>query len=232
MRLAVIPARGGSKRIPRKNIKMFCGKPMIAWSIHAAIESGCFDRVVVSTDDYEIAAVAKEFGAEVPFLRPASLSGDFSGTTEVIAHATKWLIDQGAKVSDVCCIYATAPLMQIDDIKMAKQILETGLWEYVFSAFEQNSQVFRSFSINKSGSLEMIFPQYFKTRTQDLPMVLQDAAQFYWGKPSAWLNQKKIFDNYSTFLKLPSWRVQDIDSQADWEKAELIFNKIKCNSIK
>ena len=129
MRLAIIPARGGSKRIPRKNIKMFCGKPMIAWSIDAALNSGCFDRVVVSTDDYEIAAVAKTYGAEVPFIRPIEISGDFSGTTEVVAHSTKWLIDQGAKVSGVCCIYATAPIIQIDDIRIAKQIFETGLWE-------------------------------------------------------------------------------------------------------
>lgn len=200
---------------------------MIAWSIDFAKTSGLFDYIFVSTDDDKIAEVAKTNGAEVPFIRPKELSDDFTGTTEVIAHATQWAIDQGITVSAVCCIYATAPLIQLDDIKMGRKILETGLWEYVFSAVEQDPQIFRSFSINKSGGVEMLFPQYFTARTQDLPVVLHDAAQFYWGKPTAWLGKKRIFDSHSTCVKLPSWRVQDIDSQEDWDKAEIIFNQIK-----
>jgi pseudaminic acid cytidylyltransferase len=225
--IAIIPARGGSKRIPRKNIKTFCGKPMIAWSIDSAKLSGLFDYIFVSTDDDEIADVAKKNGAEVPFIRPKDLSDDFSGTTEVIAHATQWAIDHGITVSAVCCIYATAPLIQTNDIKMGKELLESGLWEYVFSAVEQDPQVFRSFLTNKAGGVDMIFPQYYTTRTQDLPIIMQDAAQFYWGRPSAWLSQKRIFDKHSTYVKLPSWRVQDIDNQEDWDKAEIIFNQIK-----
>jgi N-acylneuraminate cytidylyltransferase len=200
---------------------------MIAWSIETAKSAGIFDHIFVSTDDSEIAGIALEHGAEVPFSRPQELSDDFSGTTEVIAHATQWAINQGMTISAVCCIYATAPLIQVEDIKTGKQILETGLWEYVFSASELNSQIFRSFVINKQGGIEMIFPQYFSSRTQDLPMALQDAAQFYWGKPSAWMSNKKIFDNHSTCVKIPHWRVQDIDNQDDWIKAEIIFNQIK-----
>ncbi|WP_069297041.1 pseudaminic acid cytidylyltransferase, partial [Methylophaga muralis] len=227
MKLCVIPARGGSKRIPGKNIRSFAGKPIIAYSIEAALESECFDHVIVSTDDDNIAQVARNYGAEVPFIRPAELSDDFTGTTAVIAHATQWAIDHGITVTDICCIYPTAPLIQVQDIQTGEKILETALWEYVFSAVQLDPQVFRSFSLNNSGGVEMLFPQYFTSRTQDLPVVMQDAAQFYWGKVSAWLEGKSIFAEYSTYVKLPSYRVQDIDTQDDWDNAELIFQPNK-----
>ncbi len=230
MKIAIIPARGGSKRIPRKNIKPFCGKPMIAWSIEAAKSSGIFDHIFVSTDDSEIAEAAREHGAEVPFVRPQELSDDFSATTPVIAHATKWALNQGIGVSAVCCIYATAPLIQAEDIKKGSEILGVGRWDYVFSASLLDSQVFRSFVVNERVGVEMIFPQYFTTRTQDLPVAMQDAAQFYWGKPSAWIGNKRIFDKHSTCVTIPSWRVQDIDNQDDWIKAEIIFNQIRGKS--
>lgn len=200
---------------------------MIAWSIQAAQLTGIFDHIIVSTDDSETANIALEHGAEAPFVRPQELSNDISGTTEVIAHATQWAIDQGMTVSAVCCIYATAPLIQVEDINTGSELLKTGRWDYVFSASELAPQVFRSFVIDKQGEVEMIFPQYFASRSQDLPVALQDAAQFYWGKPSAWMSQKRIFDNHSTCVKIPHWRVQDIDNQDDWVKAEIIFNQIK-----
>lgn len=133
MRVAVIPARGGSKRIPRKNIKSFCGKPMIAWSIEAAKSSGLFDRIIVSTDDVEIAEVARQWGAEVPFMRPEELSNDHAGTTPVIAHATQWALDQGLEVTAVCCLYATAPFVQTEDIKRGWDALNSGDWDYAFT---------------------------------------------------------------------------------------------------
>jgi len=230
LNIAIIPARGGSKRIPQKNIKPFCGKPMIAWSIEAAKSAGIFDHIFISTDDSEIAEVALEYGAEVPFVRPQELSDDFSGTTAVIAHATEWVVNQGIDVSAVCCIYATAPLIQAEDIKKGSEILETERWDYVFSASALDSQVFRSFVVNEQLEVEMIFPQYFTTRTQDLPVAMQDAAQFYWGKPSAWMSNKRIFDKHSTCVNIPSWRVRDIDNQDDWIKAEIIFNQIRGKS--
>lgn len=203
---------------------------MIAWSIEAAKSAGIFDHIFVSTDDSEIAEVALEHGAEVPFVRPRELSDDFSGTTAVIAHATEWAINQGINVSAVCCIYATAPLIQAEDIKKGSEVLKTERWDYVFSASALDLQVFRSFVVNEQLGVEMIFPQYFTTRTQDLPVAMQDAAQFYWGKPSAWMSNKRIFDKHSTCVNIPSWRVRDIDNQDDWIKAEIIFNQIRGKS--
>ena len=175
MNIAVIPARGGSKRIPRKNIKNFFGKPMIAWSIEIAIASGLFDQIIVSTDDLEIAEVARNYGAEVPFLRPADLSNDYAGTTEVIAHATQWLIDQGLVVSTVCCIYATAPFVQVKDMIRGLQALECGSWSYAFSATDFAAPIFRAFTENPDGGIDMFFPEHFLTRSQDLPRALHDA---------------------------------------------------------
>lgn len=200
---------------------------MIAWSIEAAKATGIFDRIFVSTDDDEIAKVSLGCGAEVPFIRPPELSDDFVGTTAVIGHAAQWAIEQGIDVTAVSCIYATAPLIQVEDIKKGYDVLEEGGWDYVFSASNIDSQVFRSFTVNEQHEVEMLFPQHFTTRSQDLPAVMQDAAQFYWGKPSAWINNKRIFSAHSTCVPIPSWRVQDIDNQNDWAKAEIIFNKLK-----
>jgi N-acylneuraminate cytidylyltransferase len=227
MKIAVIPARGGSKRIPRKNIKDFCGKPMIAWSIEAAISSGLFEHVIVSTDDDEIAGVAKTWGAEVPFLRPENLSDDYAGTTEVIAHAVQWALDQGWPVSAVCCIYATAPFVDISDINYGLKVLESDSWAYVFSATDFPVPIFRSFYMHPEGGLEMFFPEQFLTRSQDLPEALHDAGQFYWGRPTAWIEGTRIFDRHSLPIIIPRWRVQDIDNQDDWEKAEIIYKKLE-----
>jgi pseudaminic acid cytidylyltransferase len=158
MNIAIIPARGGSRRIPRKNIKMFCGKPMIAWSIEAAKASGLFGRIIVSTDDSEIAQVAAQWGAEVPFTRPVALSDDHAGTTEVIAHATQWVQDRGQAPDAVCCIYATAPFVQQKDLQRGLAALESGPWDYAFTATEFAAPIFRSFQQLCSGGLEMFFP--------------------------------------------------------------------------
>lgn len=228
MKIAVIPARGGSKRIPRKNIKSFCGKPMIAWSIEAAKASSLFDKIIVSTEDIEIAEVAKQWGAEVPFMRPADLSDDYTAVTDVIAHATQWALDREWPVSAVCCIYATAPFVQVEDLKRGWEALETGGWAYAFSATNFASPIFRSFKQAADGGVEMFFPEYFSTRTQDLPTALHDAGQFYWGRPSAWAKGKRIFDRHSIPIVIPRWRVQDIDTQDDWRLAEIFSSVTNC----
>jgi N-acylneuraminate cytidylyltransferase len=227
MRLAVIPARGGSKRIPRKNIRSFCGKPMIAWSIEAAKASGLFDHVLVSTDDAEIAEVSRQWGAEVPFVRPAELSDDHAGTTEVIAHAIRWGLEQGWDVTAVCCIYATAPFVHVEDLKRGLAALESGDWAYAFAATEFAAPIFRSFRQRETGGVEMFFPEHFTTRSQDLPTALHDAGQFYWGRTAAWLERKRIFDAHSVPIRIPRWRVHDIDDQDDWVRAELTFGQLK-----
>jgi len=222
MKIAVIPARGGSKRIPRKNIKEFCGKPMIAWSIEVAKASGLFDHIIVSTDDTEIAVVAKQWGAEVPFMRPAELSDDYAGTTEVLAHAVQWALAQGFDVDAVCCIYATAPFIQMEDLKLGWKALESGDWAYAFTVTDFAAPIFRSFKQSAHGGLEMFFPEYFSKRSQDLPTALHDAGQFYWGRPAAWTENERIFDRHSVPVIIPRWRVQDIDTPDDWRRAELM----------
>jgi N-acylneuraminate cytidylyltransferase len=230
MKIAVIPARGGSKRIPRKNIKLFCGKPMIAWSIEAAQSSNLFDRIIVSTDDAEIAEVAKQWGADVPFMRPEELSNDYAGTTPVIAHATQWALNQGLDIDAVCCIYATAPLLQAEDITRGWKVLESGNWDYAFSVTEFEATIFRAFKQTPAGGIEMFFPEHFATRSQDLPTALHDAGQFYWGRPDAWVNNKQIFSESSAPVYISRIKSQDIDTPEDWEFAELLF-KVAANNL-
>lgn len=227
MNVAVIPARGGSKRIPRKNIRLFGGKPMIAHSIECTLGSGLFERVIVSTDDPEIAAVARHYGAEVPFSRPAELSGDHAGTTEVIAHAVSSLMDDGLTPTAVCCVYATAPFLRQDDLASGLAKLQSGSWRYVFAATVFGFPIFRSFRITDHGGVEMFFPEHFNTRSQDLPEALHDAGQFYWGKPDAWLTHALVFDTRSTVVRIPAWRVQDIDTTEDWDRAELLLRLLQ-----
>jgi len=223
VKVAVIPARGGSKRLPKKNIREFAGKPMIAYSIECALGSGLFDRVIVSTDDDAIAQVSREFGAEVPFKRPAELSDDHADTTSVVAHAVRFLQDEGADLSAVCCIYATAPFVRQADVKQGLAMLEAGNWQFVFSATTFASSVFRAFRQDTGGGLEMIFPEHFSTRSQDLPEVMHDAGQFYWGRPQAWLDRIRIFGASSTVVGIPRWRAQDIDTEEDWLQASAMM---------
>jgi N-acylneuraminate cytidylyltransferase len=226
IKVAVIPARGGSKRIPRKNIKQFFGKPMIAWSIEAAKKSEIFDRIIVSTDDNEIASIAKEWGAEVPFLRPGELSEDHTATIPVIAHAVDWLLNQGEELEAVCCIYATAPFVDENDIVQGYTELTSGNWAYTFSATDFSAPIFRSFKMTEAGGVEMFYPEHFDTRSQDLPEAFHDAGQFYWGRTESWLQDKIFFSNESKPILIPRWRVQDIDTPSDWQRAEKIALQI------
>jgi pseudaminic acid cytidylyltransferase len=230
VRLAVIPARGGSKRIPRKNIKLFCGKPMIVWSIDAAKNSGCFERIVVSTDDHEIAEIAQTAGAEVPFIRPADLANDYASTTPVIQHATNWFTENAKspqdKPSHVCCIYATAPFVQSTDIQDGLAQLLAHDIDYAFSATSYPFPIQRAIKITPDQRVAMFQPEHFNTRSQDLEEAFHDAGQFYWGTASAWLESKLIFSASSLPLVLPRYRVQDIDTLEDWARAERMFKAL------
>ena len=223
MQLAVIPARGGSKRIPRKNIKEFHGKPMIAWSIQAALNSGCIDEVWVSTDDEEIAAIAQTYGAKVPFIRPAHLSDDFATTADVMQHAVQECQIQYQQLPDyVCCLYATAPFVQQQDLLQGFELIQSKDLDYVFSATNYSFPIQRAIKIDSDGKVNMFSPEYFNTRSQDLEEAWHDAGQFYWGKTSAWLSKSVIFSSNSKIVPLPQFRVQDIDTVQDWQRAELI----------
>lgn len=230
MRLAVIPARGGSKRIPRKNIRPFGGKPMIAWSIDAALQSGCFDRIIVSTDDAEIAEVAKAHGAEVPFMRPPELSDDYTGTTPVIAHAIAWQNTHDTTVDAACCIYATAPFVSGHDLQRGLQVLQDSGADFAFSVTSYAFPIQRAIRITSKQRVEMFHPEYFSTRSQDLEEAWHDAGQFYWGTASAWLAHKPLFSKDAAPVQLPRHRVQDIDTPEDWVRAELMFQAL--NSAK
>jgi len=225
MNIAIIPARGGSKRIPRKNIKLFHGKPMIAWSILAAQQAGCFQRIIVSTDDAEIAAVAQEYGAEVPFVRPAEIANDYATTGEVISHAMTWLNEQGKMPELVCCLYATAPFVEPEDLRQGLALLTAdSQCQFVFSATRFGFPVQRAIKLDASGQVSMFYPEYQLTRSQDLEEAYHDAGQFYWGRASAWLNKSPIYAAHSQLVLLPSYRVQDIDTPDDWLRAERLFS--------
>lgn len=223
MRVAIIPARGGSKRIPRKNIRDFCGQPMLAWPLQAAIASQCFDRILLSTDDAEIAAVAKAHGAEVPFLRPADLADDHTGTTAVVAHAIRWLGEHGPPPDEVCCIYATAPFLRASDLRDGLQQLQDPGTDYAFAVTDYAFPIQRAVKLLANGHVEMFAPEQFTTRSQDLEPAYHDAGQFYWGRAAAWLAEKPIFADYSAAVLLPRSRVQDIDTPEDWHIAEQMF---------
>jgi pseudaminic acid cytidylyltransferase len=227
MRLAVIPARGGSKRIPRKNIKAFGGLPMIAWSIRAAIQSQCFDRIIVSTDDEEIAEAAKQHGAEVPFIRPANLSDDHTGTIPVIAHAIGWQSQHGEAATQVCCIYATAPFVQAADLQRGLGVLQSTCADYAFSVTSYGFPIQRAIHITPDQRVEMFQPEQFNTRSQDLQEAWHDAGQFYWGQAQAWQAGKPLFSQGSAPVPLPRHRVQDIDTPEDWERAEWLFKAMQ-----
>lgn len=227
MNVAIIPARGGSKRIPRKNIKYFCGKPMLAWSIEAARLSNCFDRIIVSTDDMEIADIARSYGAEVPFVRPPCLADDHTGTIPVIAHAIDWLNLNGCDVDFTCCIYATAPFVQADDLKRGFDLLKHSDLDYAFSVTSYAFPIQRAIRITNGNRVEMFNSEYFNFRSQDLEEAFHDAGQFYWGRAAAWLNGKPLFSKDAAPVHLPRHRVQDIDTTEDWERAEWLFKAMQ-----
>jgi pseudaminic acid cytidylyltransferase len=227
MRLAIIPARGGSKRIPRKNIKPFGGQPMIAWSIAAAKQSGCFDRIIVSTDDAEIAQVAEAHGAEAPFVRPPELSDDHTGTIPVIAHAIAWQNAHAHAVTQACCIYATAPFVQAQDLQRGLNVLQTSGAQYAFSVTSYAFPIQRAIRITPEQRVAMFQPERFSARSQDLEEAWHDAGQFYWGEASAWLAGKPLFSQDAAPVPLPRHRVQDIDTPEDWQRAEWLFKAMQ-----
>ena len=222
MNIAIIPARGGSKRIPRKNIKFFLGKPIIAYSIEAALDSKLFDKVVVSTDDKEIARVSKEYGAEVPFFRPKELSDDFTGASDVVKHAINWFVEKGMEVNNVCCIYATAPFIKQQYLKEGCKSLQNSNKLFAFSVTSFAFPIQRAIKINND-EISMYYPHHLLTRSQDLEGAYHDAGQFYWGKAQAFLDDEVIFSEKSIPVVLPRYLVQDIDTLEDWHRAELMY---------
>jgi pseudaminic acid cytidylyltransferase len=223
MNIAIIPARGGSKRIPRKNIKNFCGQPIIAYSIRAAQQSELFDRIIVSTDDEEIADVSQQYGAEIPFMRPAELADDYIGTHPVVRHCVNWLMGQREKPENICCIYATAPFLQPEYLKKGFHTLQSEHCTYAFSVTSFAFPIQRSIRIISNGGVEPIFPEHIPKRSQDLEDAYHDAGQFYWGKTESFLNNMPVFSPHSKAIILPRHLVLDIDTLEDWEKAELMF---------
>ncbi len=230
--VAVIPARGGSQRIPRKNIKNFHGKPIIAYSIQTALNSGCFDRVIVSTDDEEIADIAREFGADVPFLRGARFADHFATTGQVMAHVIEQLAEQGCNPELFCCLYATAPLLKVDDLCKGQSLIQEPGIDYVFCATSFAFPVQRAVRINNTQLAAMVNPENMLVRSQDLEPLYHDAGQFYWGKRSAFLEQRPFFAGRSKAVVVPRQRVQDIDTEEDWQFAQLLFSALQANHAK
>ena len=227
MNICIIPARGGSKRIPRKNIKSFCGQSIIGYSIKAALDSQCFDQVIVSTDDAEIVEVAKSFGASVPFVRPDELANDYTSTIPVIKHAIEWFDDQKQLLSEVCCLYATTPFVQADTIRKAYKQMKQEKADYCFTVTSFEFPIQRAVKVTTENRIEMFHPKYLETRSQDLKEAYHDAGQFYWGKAEAFRQQKPFFSKSATPYLLPRHLVQDIDTPEDWKRAELMYQVLK-----
>ena len=228
--VAIIPARGGSKRIERKNIKPFAGKPIIAYSISAARKSGLFSRILISTDDPEIASIGAIYGAEAPFLRPDDLADDQTPTAPVLIHALKWLAQRHHHPRYFCCIYGTAPFLNPDDLQAGFQRLQETDALSVFAVTAFGYPIFRALHKEKDGRVSMIWPEHALTRSQDLPEAYHDAGQFYWGRTEGFLAEQTLFSSDSYPLIMPRSRVVDIDTPEDWEIAERLFNALKPTS--
>ena len=224
MNIAIIPARGGSKRIPRKNIRLFHGIPVIAYAIKAAKESGIFDEVFVSTDDGEIADIAISFGAKVPWMRPKELSDDFATTVKVMQDAVKRFDTNLNRLEFVCCIYPTTPLLRPNLFLEGLRVLKDGDWDYVIAASFARTPPERFLSLGENNEVMMRFPEHEITRTQDFSPAYHDAGQFYWGKKTAWESALPLFTSKSTILELPRELAVDLDTLDDWHYAELLFN--------
>lgn len=226
MTVAIIPARIGSKRIPKKNIKIFHGKPIIAYSIQAAHQTGLFNKIIVSTDSEELADIAISYGAEVPFIRPAELSDDFTGTDAVILHALNWLIDRGQDIQYMCCIYATAPFIDPVLIRNGLELLKSAEATSAFTVTTYPYPIYRSLKITENGRLRMIWPDYMNVRSQDLSEAYHDAGQFYWADVKKYLIEKIIFSKDAIPVVLPRFLVQDIDTDEDWQRAEAMYDAL------
>ncbi len=227
LKIAVIPARGGSKRIPRKNIRYFAGKPIVAYSIEAARQSHLFDRIIVSTDDHEIAKIANDWGAETPFFRPEELANDYATTSAVVKHAIRWHAEKDISVKYVCCIYATAPFIQPIYLHTGLESLLNSEKLFALSVTSFSSPIQRAVRLSSEGALEPFYPEYIDTRSQDLVAAYHDAGQFCWGRADAFLNDACIFSSASLPIVLPRHLVQDMDTLEDWQRAELMYQAWK-----
>lgn len=227
-RVAIIPARGGSKRIARKNIKPFHGLPIIAYSIRTALASGLFKRVIVTTDDDEIAEIARLHGAETPFMRPQALSNDYAGTMEVVQHALGELARLGETPQLACCVYATAPFLQARYLREGMQLLDAHADKsYAFSVTTFDFPVQRALRVTADGALDALYPEYRLVRSQDLDTAWHDAGQFYWGRSEAWQRGDTLFSPVALPVALPRHLVQDIDTLEDWQRAEWTYAALK-----
>ena len=225
--IALIPARGGSERILRKNIRKFSGRPIIAWSIELAKRSNIFDRIVVSTDDHEIAKSALQEGAEVPFIRPSKLSDNGTGIAPVVKHAILQIQQSDIVVSELCLIYATAPFLQIDALKKGLELLHAEDCDYVISVTTFAFPIQRAVKRTANGRLAMFQPETYNSRSQDLETAYHDAAQFCWGTTDAWLEERPVYGPNTVPIVLPRHLVQDIDTEEDWHSAEWKFKAIR-----
>lgn len=221
IRLAVIPARGGSRRVPRKNVRLFEGRPLLTWPIEVAIASGVFREIVVSTDDAEIADIARAAGATVPFLRPEELADDFTPTVPVIAHAVAEMAHAGQNFDSVCCIYPGAVFVTANDLVKSAELASRHADRFTASVVRYPHPIQRALGLDHEGVLRPINPEAIEERSQDLEERWHDAGQLYWGSPQSWLGQRNILDAVVGY-EIPSWRVQDIDTEDDWRRAELI----------
>lgn len=224
--VAIITARGGSKRIPRKNIRDFCGKPILAYSIEAALASGIFDTVMVSTDDAEIAEIARKYGAEIPFMRSAENADDYAATNDVVRE----VLDEYAKTGEcfdvVCCIYPTAPLLTADKLKTAVELLEEKDADSVIPVVRFGFPPQRCV-IMEEGQLQFKWPEYMFSRSQDLQPFYHDAGQFYCMKTESFLRENRLFMTKTFPLELSELEVQDIDNEVDWKIAELKYQILR-----
>ncbi len=196
---------------------------MVAYSIGAAMQSGCFDNIIVSTDDQEIAEIAKKYGAEVPFIRPEELANDMAGTLPVIKHAIEWFVQYESAPSEVCCLYATAPFVQAQTLQKAYRQLQDTKAEYCFTVTSFPFPIQRAIKVNAENRVQMFYPEKFNARSQDLEDAYHDAGQFYWGQAKAFLALKPLFSEHASPYVLPRHLVQDIDTAEDWKRAELMY---------
>jgi len=226
MNVAIIPARGGSKRIQDKNIKPFLGKPIIAYSIEAAKESKLFDKIIISTDSVRIAKIAKEYGAEVPFYRPQELAYDHVSILSVLVHALNWFAEHGSPAKYVCCILATAPFILpkhiIRGFKTLREKAVSSVWPVTTFPFP----IFKAFKLEEDGHLEWLWPDYKTIPSNDLPEVYHDAAQFYWMNCEVFLKEQTMIMSDTLPIILPRYMVQDINTREDWKAAERMYKAI------
>lgn len=223
--VAIIPARGGSKRIIGKNIRLFHNKPMISWAINIAQNSGCFEKIIVSTDCEKIAELCKSLGAEVPFLRPKNISDDYTSVIDVIRHAIEFFKSKDEFYELVTLIYPTAPLMKVSDLEKAIKLI--GEYDFSMSVALYPYPIHRAlFLENQSNTIQMLEKSNFMKRSQDLKDCYHDAGQFIVGKTNSWLTKKPIVDGKTLPITVPRIRVQDIDDEEDWNEAELKFSLI------